>query len=188
MAWAAIFLYLVLIAPVDLGIAAELDGERSHGRVAIRVWGVERQGRFSLMRDAQGKLRLMASWAGRTEKPSGGGPGLLRLARALVRADKARALLRRGVSLRRLQLGAVIGGADAAQTALFTGLLRAVAGHFPRLQCRFRPAFGQRSRASLRCIVSVRLGMIGAAGVLGLLSLWRTRKKEETAWIIPSGI
>lgn len=187
MAWAGIAVYLLLIAPVALEVRAELAGESSRCVFAVRVWGVGVQGMLYPGRDAAGRLRLFSSLAGRPGRESGGhGGAAWRFIRALARADKARALLRRGVSLRRARIAGQIGGEDAALTALLTGLLGALCACVPALTGRLSPAFHGKTCVRLGCIAFSRLGILLAACALGAVSFLRAGKKEDTPWSIPS--
>ncbi len=78
------------------------------------------------------------------------------------------------------------GGPDAAGTALWAGLIRIIAGFFPRLRVRCRPAFNGKTSAVLRCIADTRLGIIIAVCLFGRLKSLRTGRKEEKKWIVPS--
>lgn len=186
-AWVGIAAYLLLIAPIGLGLSVEIAGVESGCVAAVRVWGVRVQVRFRLGRDAAGRLRLLSSRAGRPERQTRGhGPALLRVLRAVAKGDKARLLLQKGISLRQLRIRAVIGGRDAARVARITGLFSALCACAPGLDASLRPDFQGKTRIHIRCIACTRLGTLLAACALGALSFLRAGKKEEPAWIIPS--
>ena len=151
------------------------------------IWGWKRVAHIRVRR-RDGAPRLCAEVGGRTV--------ILRRSRKGWSGQAARMVLRgltdrkrSGRILRLVTLDGFIqiGGQDAAATALLTGGLRAALAWVPWAQVRCDPAFGGQTIVRLRCIVKARLGTILAAGLLTAFNARRQGRKEEGAWIIPSG-
>ena len=190
MAWMLIFFYLLLITPVRLGIALSL-GEGARVTVGIMIWGVSFQAAFWLERDQRGVLRWMSTLPRMKERAEMNVGGRLKSAlqflRALKKADGARGNLRRCVQVRMLEIRAKIHLPHAGQAALASAFLQSLMKAIPVLRGSIQPAFREKSALQARCIFDSRLGMLCSAGLLGLFSYRLAAKKEEEAWIIPSG-
>ena len=189
MAWACIVAYLLCVTPLRFGAAAQWQaGELPQAALGLTIWGVRLGRRFALRRDETGRLYLEGDGVRALAAPSG--PALkrpLRALRALGRANHARALLRRGVQKEALLLETAVRCPDAGQTALLTGLLRALGAAQPLLDIRALPAFRGGGGLRFRCIARARLGTLLLVCALGAVSYLRAGKKEEKPWIIPSG-
>lgn len=190
-AWLLIGMYVLLITPLRLGVAlrlGEADGPR--GAAGVMLWGVTLQAQARAVRDDQGRLRLETSFRGKllpgNRDPSGPAQGVVRVLKALKRANIARALLKKTVRLHILAVDGSIGLEDAAATALCVGTLRALAAIIPKMRCRLVPHFEGKSQVSALCIVDTRLGTLLAVCLLGAASLLLAGKKEEKLWITPS--
>ena len=182
MAWVLIALYIVFAAPVRLGAVFRWEKGAAEGRLGAMVWGVRRTVRLDLMLDAENRpaLRLLSGKrertlpVGRPRKGARKSPGLRSafewlLSRAALRADIR------------------IGGGDAALAALVSGALSALGALIPRARVRCRPRYGGESGLFLACIAGARLGTIIAVCLRGWIMNRLQGKKEEKAWIVPSG-
>ena len=178
---------LALITPVKLGGAVSMGSGPPEGAVGVMIWGWKRVAHIRVRR-RDGAPRLCAEVGGRTV--------ILRRSRKGWSGQAARMVLRgltdrkrNGRVLRLVTLDGFIqiGGQDAAATALLTGGLRAALACFPSARVRCFPAFGGQTVLRLRCIAQARLGTILAAGLMTALETHRQGRKEEGAWIIPSG-
>ncbi len=190
MAWAGIFLFLMLIAPVRVGARLRWEGELPRLAVGAMVWGARLQIDLKPVRSEGGRLRLAAQAGGkrialpkRKKKAAQG----LKALWLLLRANGAGARLRRMVKVRALEGTLRLGGQDAAALALTAGFLRSAAAALPFAHVRVDPALGGRSAVYARCIAETRLGILMAAGLLWYAQRRKAGRKEEKAWIIPSG-
>ena len=183
-----LILYLALITPVKLGAAVSAEGGPPEALVGVMIWGWRRVARLRVRR-RDGALRLCAEYRGKCVILGRGAPGGWsgKAAKALLRGLAGRG--RRGRALRLCALEGFIrvGGRDAAETALLAGGLRAALAALPWTRFRCVPAFGGPTVLRLRCIARARLGTILSAGLLTAHSARRADRKEEKAWIIPSG-
>lgn len=190
-AWLLIGMYVLLITPLRLGAALRLgDADGPRGAAGVMLWGVTLQAQARAVRDGQGRLRLETTFRGRllpgNQDPSGPTQSIVRILKALRRANIARTLLKKTVRLHSLTVDGYIGLEDAAATALCVGAFRALAAVIPGMRCRLSPRFGGKSRVSGLCIVDTRLGTLLAVCLLGAASLFLAGKKEEHSWITPS--
>lgn len=190
-AWLLIGIYVLLITPLRLGVALRFgETEGLRGAAGIMLWGITLQAQARAVRDAQGRLRLETTFRGRmlpgSQDPSGPTQGILRMLKALKRANRARALLKKTVRLHALTLDGSIGLEDAAATALCVAALQALAAVIPGMRSRLAPRFDGKSLVSGLCIVDTRLGTLLAVCLLGAVSLALAGKKEEHTWITPS--
>ena len=190
MAWLLIMLYLILIAPVQGGVILSAGNGPVHGVIGAAVWGVIIQGRYSLLRDEEGQLRLESSFRRKKRKhPKDRRQRLQKIfqvLRALLRANFARKLLRQGLHLQCLNGDIFLHLDDAAHTALVSSLLQALSGLSAKTDIRIHPSFMGPSALRIKCIVRFRLGILLIACLMGLISYRLSGKKEETAWNIPS--
>lgn len=188
MAWALIAVYLLLASPIQAEAAVRLQfGKKgkAEARLGLLVWGIRLSARLELYRDetnrpfarlVSGKketaILLKSKGAGAWKKPG------------------AQYALKRLLSLFSFSADIQIGGADAARTALLSGLLAAAGAAVPRVRLRCRPRYNGESGVFLLCIAQARLGTIIAVCLRGLMKNRRAGRKKEgkkTAWIVPSG-
>lgn len=183
MAYLMIVGYLVLIAPIKVGLLVQWEKSRFSITVGLMLWGIRKQFPFLWQRSPEGKISLHApfplSFKRRKRRKD-----LLSL---LPRLLYVRKKIRLGIHLRRFQLHALLSLPDAAQTAKMCGLLSAVfALLFPHGHSRFLPSFQGKNRGQGVCIIDFRLGTL-----LMAILLWKSHelshnKKEENTWSIPS--
>ena len=183
-----IALFLLLIAPVQVGAALRWEGGFPRLLVGVMIWGLRVQTAISFSRDPAGHLLLNADFAGKPRPlplhRSKGGHGLQALG-LLLRSNERDRLLKDGIQIKTLDIFLQVGGPNAAFTALLTGALRALNPLLPRARIVCRPAFQGTTRLLARCIAQTRLGMLWIAWPRWRLRQ-KSRKKEETAWSIPS--
>lgn len=185
-----IFLYLLLITPLQLGAVIGREDVFPRGAAGIMIWGIPYTVHFIGRRDASGKFYLKTSPPGKRpdrEKPfSPPSPGLLHFFRFLHASAAAWHMLKKGVRIKSGSLFIALGGENAALLACLTGILQAVFALSRRFSLHVYPLFQGKSRFRFRCIVETRLGTLLAAGLLGAFHALKAGKKEEASWIIPS--
>ncbi len=189
MRWILLGLFLLLIAPIQVGAALRWSGYMPSLTVGVMVWGIRAQTEIRASRDAAGTLLLTAAVGKRslTLRPGGknAGNGLKALG-LLLKSNGESAMLKKAVQVRTLDGSLQIGGENAAFIALATGFLQALSPLAPKAKIVCRPSFHDNTKAYLRCIAEARLGILLAAWLR-----WRrtqqASQKEEQAWTIPSG-
>ena len=189
MRWILLGLFLLLIAPIQVGAALRWSGNMPSLMVGVMIWGIRAQTEIHAQRDEAGALLLTAAVGKRslTLHPvrRNAGNGLKTLA-LLVKSNTKRAALKKLVRVRTLDVFLQIGGENAAFIALATGFLQALSPLAPKAKIVCRPSFHGDTKAYLRCIAEARLGILLAAWLR-----WRrtqqASQKEEQAWTIPSG-
>ena len=188
MAGLLLLIYLALITPVKLGAAVSVGEGPPGAAVGVMLWGWKRVLQIHVRREA-GVPRLCAEMRGRSVRlPPAMDQGWVdKAVKAMLRALTCRQGARRILTLCVLDGVIRIGGEDAARVALLTGSVRAALDWLPMAEVRCVPAFGGASLVRLRCIARARLGTIWAAGLRTALSMRRRGRKEEGAWINPSG-
>lgn len=155
-----LLIYLILISPVRLTVL--LDGPLT---LDIRIWGLG------------GSWRPTFPSATTTEAHQ----PFIRILGTVLRTDKARRIFRQHVQLQALQAMIHLGFADAARTALVTGLLRQLCIILPPIaDIRIQPDFLHTTRVQLRCILFFRLGTILIIAVMVLLA-WLGERREHPA-------
>lgn len=178
---AGFLLFLVLIAPVDLGAAVDWGAGGLRLRLGVRVWGVRVQG--EIVRQPQGFALRLPGRTIRLAHSKRKRRGAVFFLRLWKKTGAARRLLFRGVRVQgagQMELG----GENAAHIAWWAGWGRCVCAWLPGLRLQVVPRFdGGPSSFRGKCIVQTRLGILLAAWILGAAAL---RKKEETPWSIPS--
>ncbi len=187
-----VLLYLLLIAPVRVGIVVSFaQGSAPSGMLGVLVWGVGTQVDFAVARDDQGVLNLKFQTANGNKSGesdlSKTIASIARVIKSLRIANISRSVFKASIHLKALQARAVVGLADAAQTALLTGLLQVLAakwGTRPGVRLRVDANFRGGSALYTRCIVHMRLGNILLACLLGLSAYLKAGTKEEQPWSI----
>lgn len=168
-AWLGLFLFLLLIAPVRVGVRLLWDEKGPRGAVGLMVWGLREQADFSLERGAAGNLRLTAAFHGKTlplpQRKNRTGLGI-RLLGLLLKSNGEDAALGRLVRVNTLNVALRLGGEDAAALALGAGALRAVGGALPFLRFRCMPVLGGKTALRAVCIAEARLGILLAAWII----------------------
>lgn len=189
MRWILLGLFLLLIAPVQVGAALRWTGHIPCLTVGVMIWGVRAQMEIRARRNKAGMLLLTATMGKRnlTLRPGGknAGNGLKALG-LLLKSNGDKAMLKKAVQVRVLDAYLQIGGENAAFIAILTGFLQALNPLLPQANIVCRPSFHGSTKAYIRCIAEARLGILLAAW----LRWRRTRRagrKEEQAWSIPSG-
>ncbi len=175
-----IALYLLLITPLRLGVWLHCEGVSPGAAVGVRVWGAPGRWRLTIGRGENGAPALLINGRAVRKTPQSRRKrkNARRVLYALLRADKARGLLLRGVQVELLTLRVQLGGGNAAAVALAAGALRAALCRVRRGDVRVTPAFGGGSALRGVCIVSARLGMLLVCCAAGLLAYARAGKKE----------
>ncbi len=169
MAWMALGLFLLLIAPVRAGARVQWDEKGLRGAVGVMVWGLRGQIDVRGARAGEGGPRLTAAFRGKTvklprrKKRTGMGLKLLRL---MLKSNGKGAALRRAVRVRTLEVFLRLWAMDAAALALGAGALRALGGAVPALRFRCVPDLGGKSGLRAVCIAEARLGILLAAWII----------------------
>lgn len=176
LAGALLLVFLIVIAPIRAGLLLCVDGGPIRGRVGLMIWGIRLQAGFFLR---QGRW-VLTVFGKELSLPSRGGKRLSLLPLLL---EKRKRFPRRGIVLRRAVIWADVALENAAAGALLTGWMRFLSGALPgwRVLPRFCP--GGRSALRVCCIAESRLGILWAE-----YARLKRKKKEESAWSIPSGI
>ena len=174
-----LLLLLALITPVTLRL--DVRYVRSLDLLAaIRVWGLGPDLRFRVEKTTQGHRLFRVDKRGglrpvRSASASSTPPAHTIL-RALLRGDRARRLLLRGVSLRQLDIALTVSLGNAARTALTAGtvqsLWRALPARWRRMaRLQVRPDFlNGQGGAQARCMVFFHLGTLLLTAVMLLMS------------------
>ena len=166
--WFLIGCYLLWITPIRLGaVFAWQSGAKPRFATGALCWGI--------------RLSSLA------KRPRSAPLSLPYILRNLRKTPYTRWLFRRALHFEQGSIIAVIGGQDAAWVALFSAAFKSLFSCFPRIRCQVQPCFGGASALKAGCIVEGRLGMLLLAALALILSERGTAKKEEQAWIIPSG-
>ena len=183
-------LYSIIITPVQVGAILSMSHESIHGVIGAAVWGAGIQGQFALQRDEGGQLRLESSFHRKKRMPPKDrrqrAKKITQFLRALLRANYARKLLRKGFHIQCLTGDAFLHLEDASHTALVSALLQAFIGLSTKTDIRIHPSFMGPSALHIKCIIRFRLGILLIACLMGLISYRLSGKKEETTWNIPS--
>lgn len=177
--WVAV--YLMLIAPVQVGFLCQWQGQTISFHVGITVWGIRKIYHFPLQRDEEGKLYLETPLPlKKRRKPKRARKDYFVL---LMRLLHMRKRMHAFVQLQLLKVQAYVHLPDAAHTALLCGVLSALFGTlFPRGSSRFVPRWQGENLGRGVCILKGRLGTIAIAYLI-----WKAyAKKEEHPWTIPS--
>lgn len=192
-----LLLFVIWCAPVKLGAALHAgDGEKGTLMLGVTVWGVRflRKKRLS----GYGKPRLSdgaeiqeGEMSGQEDDRLGVGMAA-RLVRTMLISNRARKWFRRSASIEHLRLQVQVGFDDAAACALLDAALKGILGalHYrvPEGIFRSRVAMGHKSYVQGVCIVSIRLGNLLTAALMGALGYIASgkKRKEEKKWsIIP---
>ena len=178
-----LLLYLALITPVTVRIDIRW-AERLDAVLAPRLWGLGPNLRFRLERTDHGHRLFRVDKAGeaRPLKPpaTSARPGMT-LLRAVIRGDRARELLLRGISLQQLDIALNVSLDNAARTALVSGAVQSLWRALPpawrrSARLRVRPDFlSGQGGAQARCMVFFHLGTLLITAALLLLSYARER-------------
>ncbi len=190
MRWILLGLFLLLIAPIQVGAVFHWAGKKPSLTVGVMIWGVRAQTELHARRDETGALLISAAVGRRnlTLRPGrqNAENGFKALG-LLLKSNSGHAALRNAVQVRSFDAYLQIGGENAAFIALAAGFLQALNPLLPKVHIAAHPSFHGDTKALIRCIAGARLGIL-------LLAWLRWRKKqrdgqkEETAWIIPSEI
>ena len=156
----ALILFLLLISPIRLTLT--LDNGFT---VDLRLWGFGR-----------GWQPVLSSGQGNTSRQQ-----LLRMVGTVLRTNHARRFLCKHITLVKLQAMLHLSLADAANTALATGMLRQIASLLPaNADVRIHPDFlHASSRLQARCILFFHLGTIVIAAGMVLLAWLLERREHE---------
>jgi hypothetical protein len=169
MAWLALGLFLLLIAPVRAGVRVQWDERGLRGAAGLMVWGLREQADFTLKRNAGGAPRLTAAFHGNNlTLPHGKNRAEVgvKLLGLLLRSNGQEAALRKVVRVNTLNIVLRLGGSDAAALALGTGALRAVGGALPFLRFQCAPVLNGKTSLRAACIAEARLGILLAAWII----------------------
>lgn len=183
MPYVLITAYILLIAPVQIGLLVQWEKGRLSATVGIMAWGIRKRFPFLLSRNEQGKLQLQAPYIPFRRSRKKHADILSLLPRLLYVRKK----IKFAIHVRHFQIEAALALPTAAGEALLFPLLSALLhALFPHGRCRIRPAFGEIGRGAALCIVDFRLGTLLIAGILWKTHRLSSNKKEEQAWNIPS--
>ena len=183
MPYVLITAYILLIAPVQIGLLVQWEKGRLSATVGIMAWGIRRRFPFLLSRNTDGRLQLEKPFLPLPQRRKKQNELLTLLPKLLYVRKK----LQFAIHLRHFHSEALLSLPSAASTAIACSLLSTLLQLlFPHGRIRIRPAYPANNRGSALCIVDFRLGTLLMAGIL-----WKTHrpshsKKEEQAWNIPS--
>lgn len=175
--------YVLLIAPMKVGLIVQWKKEKLSMTVGVMAWGIRRQFPFLLSRNDAGKMQLHVPHfpfrrSRRKQKD------LLTL---LPRLLYVRKKISSAIHVRHLQLESRLSLPTAASEAIYANLLTSLLYTlFPRGRFRIRPAFEENGGGTALCIVDFRLGTLLLAGILWKTHRLSDSKKEEQVWSIPS--
>ena len=182
---------LLMLLPLRLTLLLT-HAARTQGTLGVTAGPIRLSFPFRVERDANGGHQLIFLPRRPREKPRPASPAGMRQGMAMLgtflRADKARRFLLRHMHLIDLTVQAHLSLSDAASTAVITGLLRAMTTFLPpamrrRTHLSLQPDFlTLRSSGFIRCIVSLRLGILLITGGM-TLTAWLLEKREHA----PSG-
>lgn len=154
---------------LEMRVQADLHHfDVTQGRIILRIAGLHKTWRLTLLRTKQGHRLVLAGDHGTRPLDA----GQLRQSRgsawldALHRADKARTFLLRHTHLDRLDALVLLHTGDASHSALLTGALRGALCCIPAIRrkdvrIRILPEFFRaHSTVDARCIIRLRLGTI----------------------------
>jgi len=188
--WLLIGIFLILIAPVQLGAIVLAGKGPVQGKIGAMIWGIAFQLHLAFIRDEQGQLRLENIRKKKKKKHKKNlkrtSEWLLRAIKALLKADHARGLMHRGISLTLLEGDIRLHTQDAALTAVLSAALQTLAAYPKKIRIHIAPSFQDHTALRFRCIVACRLGTLLAACLMGYISYRRSGKKEEKSWNILS--
>ena len=182
---------MLMLLPLRLSLQLT-HAARTQGALGVGVGALRLSFPFRVERDAQGGPQLVFLPHRPREKPRPASPaGMQRgmaMLGAFLRADKARRFLLRHTRLIDLTVQLHLSLSDAASTAVITGLVRAMTAFLPpamrrRTHLALQPDFlALRSGGRLRCMVSLRVGILLITGGMALTA-WLKEKREHA----PSG-
>ena len=162
---------------------------RTQGILGVAAGPIRFSFPFRVERDAKGGHQLIFLPRRQKKQPRPASPANMRQGMAMLgaclRADKARRFLLRHTHLIDLTVQAHLSLSDAASTAVITGLLRALTAFLPaamrkKTHLSLQPDFlTLRSSGYVRCIVSLRLGILLITGGM-TLTAWLLEKREHT--------
>ena len=185
-----IFLYLLLITPLQLGFVIGKEASFPRGAVGVMMWGIRYTVHFIGRRDEAGKFYIKTTLPGkRKEKDrplSAPSPNLFHWMKCIRASQGAWHIVKKGVHIKSGELHWILGGENAAAQALICGAFKALFSLGRRFSLYVHPFFRGKSAFRFRCIVEARLGTLLAAGLLSGLYALTAGKKEEKPWIIPS--
>lgn len=189
----ALLIVGVALLPLQLALRLYLDGLDASGELVLRIGPVRRA--FPLGKAPSLAARRAQRSVARRSRAAAGAPGASAALRSLSPGAVMRLVLpawrylRRRIWCRQLRADAVIGGFDAAQTAILYGgawalwgsVLAGVASVI-RLSPRAAafapvPDYSQPAlRVKIECILTLRVGHVMAASSLLLVSALRQRR------------
>lgn len=175
--------YVLLIAPMRVGLLVQWKKGKLSMTVGVMAWGIRRQFPFLLSRNAQGKLQLHVPpfpfHRSRKKRRD-----LLSLLPRLIYVRKK---IKSAIHMRHFQLEARLSlptaAGEAVTAAILANLLHTL---FPHGRFHIRPAYKENGGGTALCIVEFRLGTLLLAGVLWKTHRLSDNKKEEQVWSIPS--
>ena len=184
-------LAVLMLLPLRLTLQLT-HAARTQGTLGVAAGPIRLSFPFRVERDAKGGHQLIFLPRRPREKPRPASPAGMQRGMAMLgtflRADKARRFLLRHTRLMDLTLRLHLSLADAASTAVITGLVRAMTAFLPpamrrRTHLALQPDFlALRSGGRLRCMVSLRVGILLITGGMALTA-WLLEKREHA----PSG-
>lgn len=208
--WTILFivLFIVLIAPVKLGIRLRWQGQmKAELALGVMVWGIRLNrklywpeqrdvarmaARTVRGNDVSSNLQQKVEQTENDSMAESTGIGwILRLIRTMATSDHARAYFRRTSVLERLDIYFRAGCRDAAFCALLDAAAVTLMGmlrqRFPHAVFQCRAALNVHCALQGTCIVRLRMGNLLASAAMGLVAYLVTgKKKEEKKWsVIP---
>lgn len=183
MPYVLIAAYVLLIAPMQVGLLLQWKKGKLSMTVGLMAWGVRKRFPFLLHRNEQGKLQLHIPHfpIRRSRKKR---KDLLSLLPRLIYVRKK---IKSAIHVRHFQVEASLALPTAAGEAICATLLTSLLHMlFPHGRCHIRPAYKDTGGGTALCIVDFRLGTLLMAGILWKTHRLSDSKKEEQVWSIPS--
>lgn len=175
--------YVLLIAPIQVGLLMQWKKGKLSMTVGVMAWGIRKQFPFLLSRNEMGKLKLhVPSFPFHRSRKKR--RDLLSLLPRLIYVRKK---IKSAIHVRHFQVEARLSLPTAAGEAIYANIITSLLYMlFPNSCCRIRPAFEENGGGAALCIVDFRLGTLLWAGILWKFHRLSDSKKEEQVWSIPS--
>ena len=172
---ACLAMLLVLVTPVTLRADLRWVGS-AEALLALRFWGIGPDLRWRMEKTQQGHRLIRLGKSGAPKPRAIQGKTTVRMLQALLRGNRARQLLFRGLSLQQLDVALSVSLDNAARTALTAGTLQSLWRALPcqwrrRARLQVRPDFlNQQGGVQARCMVFSHLGTLLITAAMLLLS------------------
>lgn len=178
---------LLMILPLRLSLRVQ-HTTQTHGSLGVQAGPVKLSFPFRVARTERGGHQLTFLPRRPKEKPRPASADQMKKGMTalgtFLRADNTRKFLLKYTHLCDLTVYLHLSTSDAAKTAMLTGLIRSLRGVVPasarkRVHIAAQPDFlSGRTTGYLRCIVSLRLGILLITGGM-VLAAWLMERREH---------